>query len=329
MTDMKSPDRAGRRRSPVERGGGEHPVVGKAAFRSYYDIPVVNQPVWKAADIAGYLFLGGLAGASSVVAAGAQLSGRPALARASKIASTAAISLSGAALVHDLGRPARFINMLRVFKPTSPMSMGSWLLATYAPLSAVASLGAVTGRLRVLGALGTAGAAAFGPGVATYSAALISNTAVPAWHEGYRIMPFLFASSATSAAAGLGLAAAPLAESAPVCRLGIGAGLAELALLQALKLSLGEVGEAYGASPRGRRYEQAATALTAAGAAVAALLGRRSRPAAALAGAALLAGSALTRFAVFDAGLTSAGNPRDTIVPQRRRLGLSTRSAGS
>ncbi len=90
-------------------------------------------PVWKARDIAGYLFLGGLAGASSLLAAGAELSGRPGLARASKVASTVAVALAGAALVHDLGRPDRFVNMLRVMKPSSPMSVGSWLLVAYSP----------------------------------------------------------------------------------------------------------------------------------------------------------------------------------------------------
>jgi formate-dependent nitrite reductase membrane component NrfD len=236
------------------------------------------------------------------------------------VGSTLAAGLSGLALVHDLGRPARFLNMLRVFKPTSPLSVGSWLLATYAPMSAAASFSAVTGRLRVLGAFGTAGAAVVGPGVATYTAALISNTAVPAWHDGYRYMPFLFASSAASSAAGLGLVAAPVSETGPVCRLGVGAALAELGLLQAMKHRMGDAGEAYSESRKGHRYERAATAVIGAGIATAALLGRRSRVASALAGTALLAGSALTRFAIFEAGLTSAENPRYTIVPQRRRL---------
>lgn len=66
-----------------------------------------------------------------MLAAGAQLTGRPRTARALKISSAVAISGSLAALVHDLGRPARFLNMLRVIKPTSPMSLGSWLLTAY------------------------------------------------------------------------------------------------------------------------------------------------------------------------------------------------------
>jgi formate-dependent nitrite reductase membrane component NrfD len=294
--------------------------VDRAEFRSYYGVPVINKPVWEAPYIPGYLFLGGLAGASSVVAAAAQLTGRPALARACKLASTVAAGISGVALVHDLGRPARFINMLRVFKPTSPMSVGSWLLAAYAPMSAAASFSALTGRRPLVGVLGTAGAAALGPGVATYTAALISDTAVPAWHDGYRQTPFLFAASAASAATGLGMALAPLHETAPVRRLGIVAGVAEIGLLQTMKHSMGDAGAAFSESERGRRYERAATAFTATGILTAALAAPRSRLASAVAGAAMVTGSALTRFAIFEAGLTSAENPRYTIVPQQRRI---------
>ena len=70
-----------------------------------------------------------------------QLSGRPALARPLKLGAAGAISLSLVALVHDLGRPARFLNMLRVFKPTSPMSVGVWILSAYAPAAGAAALG--------------------------------------------------------------------------------------------------------------------------------------------------------------------------------------------
>ncbi|HUE58148.1 MAG TPA: NrfD/PsrC family molybdoenzyme membrane anchor subunit [Acidimicrobiales bacterium] len=298
---------------------GEEPLVDEATFRSYYGLPVIKQPVWEAADIAGYLFLGGLAGASSVIGAAAHATNRPSLARALKVTSTAAIGLSGVALVHDLGRPARFINMLRVFKPTSPMSVGSWLLATYAPMSVAASFSAVTRRGRTAGSLGTAGAAVLGCGVATYTAALVSNTSVPAWHDAYREMPFVFAASATSAAAGAGLMASALDETAPVKRLGIAAGAAELALMKLMKKRMGLAAEVYTESNTAHRYERAAQLATGAGIAGAVLLGGRSRLGLALAGAGLVLGSAFTRFAIFEAGVASAQNPRYTIEPQRTR----------
>ncbi len=76
----------------------------EAEFRSYYGRPVVKETVW-GPDIPAYLFLGGLAGASSALAAGAHLTRQPELARALKCGAAGAITLSMAALIHDLGRP--------------------------------------------------------------------------------------------------------------------------------------------------------------------------------------------------------------------------------
>ena len=130
-------------------------MVPDAEFTSYYGRPVIKEPVWQAPDVAGYLFFGGLAGASSVLAASAHLSGHRELARVAKVGALGAISLSAAALVHDLGRPARFTNMLRVFKPSSPMSVGSWLLAGYGPVAGAAAVSEVTGILPAAGTAAT------------------------------------------------------------------------------------------------------------------------------------------------------------------------------
>ncbi|WP_031024895.1 NrfD/PsrC family molybdoenzyme membrane anchor subunit [Streptomyces sp. NRRL WC-3725] len=307
---------AGRRRG--RRGRGEQPMVPEAEFASYYGTPVLNKPVWKPVDIAGYLFLGGLAGASSLLAAGGQLTGRPGLAAPAKFGAAGAICLSLVALVHDLGRPARFLNMLRVCKPTSPMSVGSWLLVGYAPLSLTAAATEVAGRYRMLGSAATAASAVLGPAVATYTAVLVSDTAVPAWHEGHRELPFVFAGSAASAASGLALAAAPVAEAGPARRLAaLGAAL-ELGAFQVMKRRMGLAAEAY-EQGRPRLLLRAAEALTAGGAALALCSGRR-RSLAVAAGAALLGGSAALRFAVFHAGVASAEDPKYTVVPQRERL---------
>ena len=93
--------------SKSRRRRGDRLMVPPAEFDSYYGRPVIKAPDWAARDIAGYFFLGGLAGAGSVFAAGAHLTGRPRTATAMKVSSLAAISLSAAALIHDLGRPAR------------------------------------------------------------------------------------------------------------------------------------------------------------------------------------------------------------------------------
>lgn len=309
---------AGRRRR--RRGRGEQPMVPDAEFSSYYGKPVLNKPTWKPLDIAGYLYLGGLAGASSLLAAGAGATGRPALGRTAKAGAAGAITLSLAALVHDLGRPSRFLNMLRVFKPTSPMSVGSWVLCGYAPLALAAAATDVAGRYRPVGSAATAGAAVLGPAVATYTAVLLSDTAVPSWHEGYRELPFVFAGSAASSAAGLALVAVPVGEAGPARRMAVLGAALELGAFQAMKRRMGLAAEPF-EEGRPHRLLRAAEALTAGGAALALVSSRvRDRRLAAAAGAALLTGSAALRFGVFHAGVASAEDPRYTVVPQRDRL---------
>ncbi len=298
-------------------------MVPDAEFASYYGRPVIKEPVWRVPEVPGYLFLGGLAGASSVLAAGAQLSGYRELARVAKASALGAISLSGVALVADLGRPARFVNMLRVFKPSSPMSVGSWLLTAYGPVAGAAAVSELTGILPKAGLAATLGAGLLGPAIATYTAALICDTAVPAWHAGYREMPYVFAGSAAGAAGGLGLLAMHPASAVPARTLATLGASAELVakrlLIRRLARSHGQsLAEPYEAGTTGALL-RAAELLTAGGL-VGAVLGRRSRAVSALSGASLLAASALTRFGIFEAGMASARDPKYTIVPQRRRL---------
>jgi formate-dependent nitrite reductase membrane component NrfD len=318
----------------------EQPMVPEAEFSSYYDRPVIKEPAWGTPDVPGYLFLGGLAGASSVLAAGAELSGYRVLARAAKISALGAISLSAAALVHDLGRPERFVNMLRVFKPSSPMSVGSWLLAGYGPVAGAAAVCDVTGVLPWAGRAATLGAGLLGPGIATYTAALLCDTAVPAWHEGYREMPYVFAGSAASAAGGLGLVAVHPADAEPARELAVLGAAVELIakrrLLDRLARSGGQpnVAEPYQAGTTGAilRLAEFLTAGGLAGAVLGAVLGRGSgrgggavrggrgsRAVSAVSGASLVAASAMTRFGIFQAGMASARDPKYTIVPQRQR----------
>ena len=307
------------------RRRAEQAMVPDAEFTSYYGRPVIKEPVWQAPDVAGYLFFGGLAGASSVLAAAAHLSGHRELARAAKVSALGAISLSAAALVHDLGRPARFANMLRVFKPSSPMSVGSWLLTGYGPVAGAAAVSEMTGILPAAGTAATLGAGLLGPAIATYTAALICDTAVPSWHAGYREMPYVFAGSAASAAGGLGLLATAPGAAEPARKLAVlGAGVelvAKRRLIRRLAATPGLESSRGLAEP----YEEGRTgvvlrlaeALTAGGLA-GAVLGRRSRALSALSGASLLVASVLTRFGIFEAGMASARDPKYTIVPQRQ-----------
>jgi formate-dependent nitrite reductase membrane component NrfD len=298
---------------------GEQLMVERAEFRSYYGRPIIKKPTWSARDVASYLFLGGTAGASSTLAAAAELSRRPGLARVAKVAAVAGIGGSLYALIHDLGRPARFLNMLRVFKPTSPMSIGSWLVAGYAPQTAVAAVTDLSGRFTALGRLSTVGAGIMGPAIATYTAPLIADTAVPTWHDSHRELPFLFAASAASSASGLALILAPLGESGPARRLALAAAVGDAAAVAAMHRRLGDEAAPLKTGMAGRLM-RAASGLTAGGAALAQLLGRRSRTASAVAGAALVAGSVCTRFGIFYAGRQAAEDPGYTVRPQRARL---------
>ncbi|NJQ02649.1 NrfD/PsrC family molybdoenzyme membrane anchor subunit [Streptomyces zingiberis] len=298
---------------------GEELMVPRAEFQSYYGRPVIKAPGWSSVDIAGYFYTGGLAGAGSVLAAGAQATGRPATARALKISSAAAIGVSTAALIHDLGRPGRFANMLRVIKPTSPMSMGSWLLSAYGPAAGAAAVLETTGWFPRLNTLATGAAATLGPAVASYTAVLAADTAVPAWHEAHRELPYLFVASATAAASGMALATAPVRENASARHAALLAAACEAAVVRLKRRRLGMIAETYRQGKAGRLM-RAAELLTAGGALGAALLGRRYRGAAVASGLALLAGSACTRFGVFHAGIASAEDPKYTVVPQRERL---------
>jgi formate-dependent nitrite reductase membrane component NrfD len=319
----------------VSRAGLEHVRPGREArvwsegpsredphdhsTESYYGMPIINPPVWEEREIAGYLFTGGLAGASSLLAAGASLTKRPALARRSRICATASIGLSLAALIKDLGRPARFLHMLRVFKPTSPMNVGTWILVVYTPLNAGATASDLIGRFPRLGKGAGVGAGLLGAGVCSYTAALIADTAVPAWHEGHRELPFVFVGSAASAAAGYALIAAPRSEQGPARRLAILGAVIELTAEQLMERRLGMVAEALHTGTAGRRLKLAKL-LSLAGIAGTAGIAPRSRAGGALAGVALVGASALTRFGVFAAGMQSASDPRYTVEPQRRRL---------
>jgi formate-dependent nitrite reductase membrane component NrfD len=304
-------------------------MVPEAEFTSYYGRPVVKPSPWEA-DIPAYLFAGGLAAGSSLLAAGADLTGRPGVRRVGRLGAAGALGFSMAALVHDLGRPSRFVNMLRVAKLTSPMSVGTWILSLYAPFAGTAAATELVGMLpdryrvgplrlaaRVDGPVGVLGAL-FAPPVAAYTAVLLADTATPSWHAAYKELPFVFVGSAAAASAGWGLVTAPREETGPVRRLALGGAALELLMERRMERSMGMTAEPLHEGTAGRLM-RAAKALTLGGA-VGSLLAGRSRAAAVLSGTALLAGSACTRFGIFEAGQASAKDPKYTVVPQRERL---------
>ncbi|MGN6161449.1 MAG: NrfD/PsrC family molybdoenzyme membrane anchor subunit [Marmoricola sp.] len=302
----------------------ERSLVPEADFASYYGRPILKAATWKA-DIPFYLFAGGLAGASAVLAEGAALQGLPALERAARLTAATAVTAGTGALVHDLGRPERFLNMLRVIRPTSPMSVGSYILAPFSGAAAVAAASELTGRVPRLGRLAGVGAAVLGPPLATYTAALIADTAVPAWHEAHRELPFVFAGSSGLAAGGVALVLAPRAQNAPARRMLVAGAALELVAGEVMERGLGIVAEPYREGPSGRLMTMAKA--TAATAALLSLGAGRSRTLAVVAGAAAATASAMTRFGIFEAGKASTQDPKYVVTPQRARRAESPKTA--
>jgi hypothetical protein len=304
-------------------------MVPDATFTSYYGRPVVKESPWTS-DIPAYLFLGGLAAGSSLLAAGADLTGRDELRRAARIGALVSVTAGAVALIHDLGKPSRFVNMLRVAKPTSPMSVGTWTLTAFGPMAGIAAsaeLAAMLPRpLRTLArpvtfAARPAGlvAALLAPGLASYTGVLLSDTATPAWHAAYRELPFVFACSAAMAAGGLGMVGTSVAQAGPARRLAVGGLLLDLAAERRMERSMGISAETL-STGRARVLMRTSRALAAGGLIGTIALGRHSRRASMLSGCALVAASACTRFAIFEAGQQSARDPRYTMTPQRERM---------
>jgi Polysulfide reductase len=290
--------------------------------RSYYGRPVLKPPVWEP-TIALYLFTGGLAGGSAALAAAARGRGNHRLARRSLLTALGGLALSPPLLISDLGRRDRFHHMLRVLKPTSPMSVGTWILSATGALTGVAAGSDLLGVVPRTGRAAERLAGLLGPALSTYTAVLLADTAVPAWHEARFELPFLFAASSAASAAGAALVLTPPEDAGPARALCLGGAVAEIAVAQLMERRLG----ALAAPSRRRPWSRLAAALSGGGAALVAVAGRR-RPAAAVGGLAVVAGAVTERWSVYTAGRDSAADPAATIAPQRARLGGGHSAAG-
>lgn len=175
----------------------------------YYGRPALKPPVWTW-EIPLYFFIGGLAGASAVLGWAARIGGAQAgLVRPAMWIALAGALLSAALLVSDLGRPKRFLFMLRVFKWRSPMSVGVWTITGFGGFVTLGVIGAelqeasvAAGLANGLLTVGSWGGALLGAVVATYTGVLVGATAVPAWNRHHTLLPVHFG------VAGLGSAAA-------------------------------------------------------------------------------------------------------------------------
>jgi hypothetical protein len=205
--------REAERRGQVQ-GAGIRPAGApfpKASPESgYYGIHLLKEPQWNWA-IPLYFFVGGAAGASSVIATAADWVGDDfELARKARWLALGGAGLSSALLIYDLGRPSRFLNMLRVFKPQSPMSMGAWCLAAFANTTAAAAFAdLVRDRfgnslpVRLLGGAARGASTLFGLPFSNYTGVLIGATAVPVWNQNIETLPIHFGASGLQSACSL------------------------------------------------------------------------------------------------------------------------------
>jgi hypothetical protein len=193
----------------VEAGGvrpAGAPFPQATPETGYYGVPLLKEPQWKW-EIPLYFFVGGAAGSAAVIASVADwLGADPELARDARWVALGGAALSGGLLVADLGRPARFLAMLRVFKPQSPMSMGAWILSAFSSATAAAAFTSWARNrygeslpLAMVDEGAKAMSALFGLPFSNYTGVLIGATAIPVWNRNIRTLPVHFGASGVQA----------------------------------------------------------------------------------------------------------------------------------
>jgi DMSO reductase anchor subunit len=321
MSDDKhyQPMRSATQQGAEPDGRGWVREVPEEEARSYYGRPVLKEPTWTW-EIPWYFFFGGLAGASSLLSLSARATGNEALARRALLVALAGATVSPVLLIMDLGKPERFYNMLRVVKPTSPMSLGTWVLSAFGASTGAAVATDLLGSFPRLGRALEVASAVLGPALSTYTAVLITDTSVPVWHEARRELPLVFAASSAASAGAAAVIVTSATDAGPARRLALGGALAELASMELMKRRLGLLlAEAYQREAAGR-FDKLSKVCTGVGAATMALAGKKSYAAGVAGGALMLAGAVFERWSVFRAGFQSARDPKYTVMPQRERL---------
>ena len=272
----------------------------------YHDFPLLKRPVWTW-EIPAYFFVGGVAGASALIGAVARRTGgSDALIRDARWIAAAGAALSPPLLISDLGRPERFLNMLRVFKVQSPMSVGAWTLVAFSSAAGAAAFADLAHRstggkipVTIVADASEVLSAATGLVLATYTGVLLGATAIPVWSRNARVLPMLFGAS------GIGAAVSTLEllghRTRALNRIGIGAALAESALGLYLESQDTETLAPLREGANGQ-LARAASVLSGPVPLVLRVLAGRSSTARRVAALSTIAGSLLTRMAWLRAG---------------------------
>ncbi len=290
---------------------------------SYYDQPMLKEPVWEP-TIPTYFYVGGVSGATAALAAAAQLiapdSMRLLIQRGRWIGMTGSL-MSASLLIYDLGRPIRFINMLRVVRVTSPMNVGSWILTFFSTFAGAAALLPYGPRVfRPLASPFGVAAGVFGLGLAGYTGVLLAQTAVPVWQQSYRTLPILFISSGTAASAAvLEFFSWNEQERKTIAHFRMIGQIAELLTAILLERNASRVERVGRPLKRGvgGAFWKAGKLFTVAGI-VLSLFPGKNRGKSMVSGVIGTAASLCTRFGIFYAGKASARDPRASFEVQRR-----------
>jgi formate-dependent nitrite reductase membrane component NrfD len=281
---------------------------------SYYGRSIVKPHQWKP-EIPLYFWVGGTAGAASVACVLARMRKAHGLARIHKRVALGGAMLAPILLTRDLGVPLRFYKMLRVFKPTSPMSVGSWILTAFGGMLTTSTLAELMGW-KIVSSATEVLAALMGPAVSSYTAVLISNTATPIWHEAYGELPFVFVASGIAGAGALGVIFAQPHERGSARRAMLFGQLAVLGSMKYMQNSLGELlSEPYHKGKSGS-LQRASTMLGMAALGLG-IVGGKSRFLGRVAAGLTLASGLFERFAIMEAGKESARDPKYVVETQR------------
>jgi len=305
---------------------------------AYRDVPILKAPVWKN-EIAGYFFLGGISAGSALIGSLAELFGgerRKKLARTAHYISLATFLPCPLLLIDDLGVPSRFHHMLRIFKPSSPMNLGTWAFTVHGT-GATLTVGrmlAYEGKLPVIGFLyrllpegllvgmGIPGSLL----LAGYTGVLLGTTSIPVWYTSPLLGALFMSSSMSTGAAAIGLASSLFKHGSPsdeevLSKLGAVLGGSELALLVGYVATSGPAIKPLLTGSPGKLMAAAVFAVLTSTLldVISAASGKHSRPSKLAAPLLSLAGGALLRWAVVRAGRASALDREGTLEAMKPR----------
>jgi len=161
--------------------------------------PLIHPPVWSW-EVASYFWLGGMASGSAFVALACDAAGDHRSAAIARKVALGAVAPAPVLLIADLGRPERFLNMTRIFKPRSPMNTGAWCLVAFSGSGGLAVAADLVGQARAARALGAL-TSLFGSYLGSYTGVLLACTAVPVWARSRTVLGPAFVATATATGA--------------------------------------------------------------------------------------------------------------------------------